>query len=201
MATVTSTSAAALENPCGSPQPTSTGARSSERVAPPNAAERKPASVTPTWTADRKRFGSSLSSATTRPRRLWPARVRTWLSRKDTRAISAAAKTPPMRTKRTTSPMFASVPFTVYDLHPWTEDKGLPRAPVSGRVSPHDAQHDVALLVSRRRPTAHRRRGHTARAHRGRRAGALRAGRRPGDASLDHRAGPVDPRDLEGVRL
>src|SRR5512139_2602502 len=129
MATVTSTSAAALENPCGSPQPTSTGARSSERVAPPNAAERKPASVTPTWTADRKRFGSSLSSATIRPRRLCPANVRTWLSRKDTRAISAAAKTPPMRTNRMTSPTLASVLFTDCDLGPWTRGYAFARRP------------------------------------------------------------------------
>ena len=65
MATVTSTRATVSATPSGMPVRSSGATRSTERVAPPTAAERKPASVTPTCTAARNRLGSELSSATT----------------------------------------------------------------------------------------------------------------------------------------
>ena len=76
-------------------QPCSAGLRAAASVAPPKAAERKPARVTPICTADRKRLGFSFSRATVRPREPRWASCLTWLSRSETRAISAPANTPP----------------------------------------------------------------------------------------------------------
>ena len=83
----------------------STGARS-DSVTPPNAADRKPARVTPICTADRKRLGFSVSRATVRPRLPQLASWRIWLSRSDT--CSGAAKTPPIRMKTRINAMLSS---------------------------------------------------------------------------------------------
>ena len=78
----------------------------------PNAAEKNPASVTPTWTAARKRLGSLSSRWTAFPagRRSRPSR--TWDSRRETRAISAPEKTPPIRTKAMTMTMLSQTSLT-----------------------------------------------------------------------------------------
>ena len=94
-----STSETTPEAPAGRPQPCRTSESGSESRAPPTEADRKPASVTPIWTAERNRFGSPASRATICPRLPRPASCRTCDSRSDTRAISAAANTPPMTMK------------------------------------------------------------------------------------------------------
>ena len=96
----------------GIPQPRSTGARSSANAEAPKAADRKPASVTPIWTAARKRFGSACSSATFWPRRPRWAIDLTWPSRSETSAISLPAKKAPRRRKKPTSRALSNVPFT-----------------------------------------------------------------------------------------
>ena len=106
-----STRARGCAIPSGTPQPTSTNANASDKVAPPTAAERKPETVTPIWTAERKRLGSAVRWATAWPRLPRPLSCLTWLSRSDTRAISAAAKTPPMRMKRKISAMLPATLF------------------------------------------------------------------------------------------
>jgi hypothetical protein len=95
------TSATASAAPLASPRATRTGDSSAARVAPPKAAERNPDSVTPTCTADRKRLGLAVSRATVWPRFPRCASCLTWLSRSETKDISAAAKIPPtvMNTK------------------------------------------------------------------------------------------------------
>ena len=85
----------------------STGDRSSASVAPPNAADRNPATVTPICTAERKRLGFSASRATVCPRLLRWDSWRIWLSRSDTRAISAAAKIPPTTMKHKINKMLS----------------------------------------------------------------------------------------------
>ena len=79
----------------------------------PKAAEKNPASVTPTWTAARKRLGSLSSRCTALPRRPPLSAIpRTWDSRRETRAISAPEKTPPIRTKATTMTMLSQTSLT-----------------------------------------------------------------------------------------
>src|SRR3954447_16891237 len=151
MAIVTSTRATGSAAPGGRPRASKRGGRSPARVAPPKEAERKPASVTPTCTAARNRFGSSASLATDAPRRPRPAIARTWLSRSETRAISAAANMLPTRTNTTTSPMLASVPLTVWSpggpfVHAHN-DKGLQVGRRLGRVAPVDFPADVPVLT------------------------------------------------------
>ena len=81
------------------PHRTNTTASASAIVAPPNAAERKPERVTPICTAERNRLGLPVRRSMARPRLPRPASCRTWLSRRVIRAISAAAKVPPMTMK------------------------------------------------------------------------------------------------------
>ena len=77
-------------------------------VAAPNAPDSSVATVTPIWTADRKRLGSWASFAARWPRLPRCASERTWPSRSETRAISAPEKNPPTssmtRTTMTSQP-------------------------------------------------------------------------------------------------
>ncbi len=82
---------------------------SSDSVTAPNALDSSAVDVTPICTAARKRFGSPTSLATAAPRRPVSARPRTWLSRSETSAISAATKTPSMTIRSRTIPMFSHV--------------------------------------------------------------------------------------------
>ena len=75
----------------------------------PNALDSSAVDVTPIWTADRKRLGLETSRATAAPRRPVSASARTWLSRKETSAISAATNTPSMMISSRTMPMLSSV--------------------------------------------------------------------------------------------
>src|SRR5215211_2630504 len=86
--------------------------RAIAKVAPPKAADKNPARVTPIWTADKNRFGFSLSRATIWPRRPRRASCLTWLSRSDTNAISAAANTPPTKMKTKITATLSTVLFT-----------------------------------------------------------------------------------------
>ncbi|KAI3473762.1 hypothetical protein Pfo_031649 [Paulownia fortunei] len=72
-----------------------------------------PATVTPICTADRKRFGSRPSAATRAPREPRRSSCCSCDSRSETRAISAAAKTPPTSTKRMTSPKAIQVSASI----------------------------------------------------------------------------------------
>src|SRR5437899_312013 len=130
MATVIEIRATVVERPCGSPHDSSTGANSSASVAAPNAADRKPAKVTPICSAARKRFGFEARENTRCPRRPRAASVRSWLSRSDTSAISVAAKAPPMQTKTTTRAIFAQVELT----HPSVGAPAHPRCRSSARA-------------------------------------------------------------------
>ena len=172
------------------PRSSSTGARSSASVAPPNAADRKPGSVTPTWTAARNRFGSSLSSATTRPRRPLSASARAWLSRSETSAISAAAKTPPMRTKRTAPGRSTRrVPFT-----------GRRPSPSSAWPVVHGPQ-DRHHAIPPRRPHAPTTATSRLRAHRPEDAARVaRAVPRPAEPAVDDGPAGLHPRRRRPLR-
>ena len=65
-------------------------------VAAPNVPDSRVATVTPICTADRNRLGSWASRAARWPRLPRFISERTWPSRSETRAISAAAKNPPI---------------------------------------------------------------------------------------------------------
>ncbi len=95
----------------GRPSFCSFGDSPSASVAPPKAADRKPIRVTPICTADRKRFGLAATRATVSPRLPRWAIDLSWLSRRETRAISAAAKTPPISTKTKIRTMLRTVSF------------------------------------------------------------------------------------------
>ena len=109
---VTRTSASVPESPSETPRACSQPAKGSDRVLAPNAAEKKPANVTPTWTAARNWLGSLSSFCTACPRRPLSAIARTCDSRRETRAISAPEKTPPIRTKTTTMTMLSQTSLT-----------------------------------------------------------------------------------------
>jgi len=96
----------------GIPQRTNWSPSGSASVAAPNAAEKNPASVTPTCTAARNRLGSPTSLASRSPRAPCSVSDLTWLSRSETSAISAAEKQPPSSTKRSTSRASTQVPLT-----------------------------------------------------------------------------------------
>ena len=82
--------------PADTIHPATTGAI---RLAP-KAAEMNPASVTPTWTAARNRFGWSMRVRNRGPRRGSDSTSRLiWLSRSETSAVSDAAKNPPISVK------------------------------------------------------------------------------------------------------
>src|SRR5215204_4973617 len=98
-------------------RPSRTGANALAIVVPPNAADRKPASVTPICTADRNRLGSPVNWAISRPRLPRRASCLTWLSRSDTNAISAAANTPPIRINRKIMTTLNTVSL-MWDHHP-----------------------------------------------------------------------------------
>src|SRR3954464_10897803 len=83
-----------------------------DRVLAPNAAEKKPARVTPTCTAARNRLGSLSSLFSACPRRPVSASARTCDSRRDTSAISAPEKAPPISTKATTMTMLSQTSLT-----------------------------------------------------------------------------------------
>ena len=108
MTTVISTSDRGAATTSGMPHRTSTGVRRAAMVAPPKAAESMPETVTPICTAERNRLGLPVSRSIARPRLPLPASWRTWDSRRVTSAISAAAKTPPMRMNRPMRAMSAN---------------------------------------------------------------------------------------------
>ena len=111
---VTSTSASVLDEPLADARgPPASRPSGADSVLAPNAAEKKPASVTPTWTAARKRLGSLSSRCTALPRRPpFSAIARTWDSRSETSAISAPEKAPPIRTNTTTMMMLSQTSLT-----------------------------------------------------------------------------------------
>ena len=92
----------------------SSGTSASAIVVPPKAADKKPANVTPIWTAERNRLGFSCSRATSRPRRPRCPSCLTWLPRSDTKAISAAANTPPMAMNTKIKTLLKAVSVTAY---------------------------------------------------------------------------------------
>ncbi len=94
----------------GAPSASKAGAKDGASVEAPNAAEKKPATVTPICTAERKRLGSRASEATAWPRPPWLSRRSTWPERSETSAISVAANTPPTRMKPMTSRTSIQVP-------------------------------------------------------------------------------------------
>ena len=102
--------------------------RSSARVAAPNAPDSSVASVTPIWTADRNRLGFCASLAARWPRLPRLASERTWPSRSDTRAISAAAKKPPMKMMTRTMTMSQPTAFTSGSLTSRVGRQEWPRA-------------------------------------------------------------------------
>src|SRR3954463_7463102 len=106
------TRASVSERPTDTPCATSQSAKGAERVLAPKAAEKKPARVTPTCTAARKRFGSLSRRWTACPRRPPSAIARTCDSRSETSAISAPEKAPPIRTKTTTMTMLGQTSLT-----------------------------------------------------------------------------------------
>ena len=108
-----STRATVLATDSGRPSFCRCGDRPSASVAPPKAADRKPIRVTPIWTADRNRFGLAATLATISPRRPRCDSDLSWLSRSETSAISAAAKTPPISTKTRIRTMLSRVSFMV----------------------------------------------------------------------------------------
>src|ERR1700712_1229780 len=98
--------------PGARPRSTSQLRSGSARVLAPKAAEDRLASVTPTWTAARNRFGPASSLLSACPRRPVSASARTWDSRSETSASSAPEKTPPIRTKTTTMTMLSQTSLT-----------------------------------------------------------------------------------------
>src|SRR4051794_27433006 len=95
------------------PRPsTAQSASGLDSVLAPNAAEKKPARVTPTWTAARKRLGSASSLFSVCPRRPVSASDRTCDSRRETRAISAPENAPPTRTNAMTMMMLSQTSLT-----------------------------------------------------------------------------------------
>ena len=102
MTSVIATRATGSATDSGTPSPCSHAETDGEMVAPPNAEEKNPATVTPTWTAERKVLGSRTSSAIFAPRGPERSMSSTCEGRSDTIAISVAAKTPPMITKSRT---------------------------------------------------------------------------------------------------
>src|SRR5690606_12150429 len=142
----------------------STGESCTLSLSAPNAAESMVATVTPICTADRKRLGSRASLATRSPRRPCWASLRTWLSRSETMAISAAAKKPPTRMNSRTTAMLAAmvsnmVVGSVYGPLPAYAEQQA----VQNQTYPNGSQHEAA---------GHRRRG----VRRQRRSGAARGG-------------------------
>ena len=85
---------------------------SSASVVAPNEADRKPENVTPICPAERKRLGSATRRATVAPRRLRAASPWTWLSRRDTSDISAAANTPPQTMSANTTATLSAISLT-----------------------------------------------------------------------------------------
>src|SRR5690625_1833145 len=111
MRTVIPTNAMVLAAPLPNPRPSRRGATCGEIWAAPKDAEKNPASVTPICTEERNLLESPTRRATRAPAPPASAMPRTWLSRRETRAISEAAKTPPTRTKRKTSAMSTTRSF------------------------------------------------------------------------------------------
>src|SRR5215212_4654530 len=109
---VTSTRARVPATPSETPRVSSQRAKGSDNVLAPKAAEKKPAKVTPTWTAARNWLGSLRSRCTACPRLPVSAIARTCDSRRETRAISAPENTPPIRTKATTMMMLSQTSLT-----------------------------------------------------------------------------------------
>jgi hypothetical protein len=116
MISVTSTSAVVSAAPAESPRSSSAPETGTARRAAPKAADRKPARVTPTCTAARKRLGSATRCATRAPRRPFSAIARAWLSRRLTSASSVPANTPPMRMKTATRTMSSQGALTARPL-------------------------------------------------------------------------------------
>lgn len=112
MANVTVTNAAGAAASGRMPHPSRTGANSGPSASAPRAADSTVATVTPTWMADRKRLGSRASFCTRAPRRPSRLRRRIWLSRRETIAISAAAKNPPIRMNMRTRAMVTATLLT-----------------------------------------------------------------------------------------
>ena len=95
----------------GSPHDTRAGETAGAIVEAPYAAEKKPATVTPICTAERNRFGLRANAAVRAPRPPRCSNRRICPSRNDTRAISVAANTPPIRTKTSTNAPLTTISF------------------------------------------------------------------------------------------
>ena len=81
------------------------GARTGAISEAPKDAEKKPAIVTPTWTAERKRFESAVKRATALPAELFLDISSICVWRRETSAISDAENRPPISVKRRTKRM------------------------------------------------------------------------------------------------
>src|SRR5687767_6027637 len=137
---VTRTKATVSESRADRPRVSSHRANGADNVLAPKAAEKKPAKVTPTWTAARNRFGSLSSRWTAFPRRPPLSAIpRTWDSRRETRAISAPEKMPPIRTKATTMTMLSQTSLTGGVLLGVGSGTSFRRSSVDGARSVHRA--------------------------------------------------------------
>ena len=96
--------AADAESP-ESPRDSSQGMKWSPNRSAPKAADRKPVTVTPTCKVARSRLGLLATAATFAPRLPRVAICLIWLSRRETRAISAATKMAPRTIRAAIRPM------------------------------------------------------------------------------------------------
>ena len=90
----------------GTPQPSTTGTMNGEIEDSPNDAERKPESVTPICTVERKVFGSRAIFATRAPRASSCSIWSIWEPRSETSASSVPANTEPSKRNTKMSRMF-----------------------------------------------------------------------------------------------
>lgn len=100
------------------PMPSRRGSTSGAMVDAPYAAEKNPDSVTPIWTVDRNRLGLPARAAIRAPRFPDFSIRRTWLSRRDTSAISVPANTPPSSTKKRTNRKLSRVSLSMIRHYP-----------------------------------------------------------------------------------
>src|SRR6478609_8725230 len=100
-----------------SPRVSRRGTTSGAIAEAPYAAEKNPDRVTPIWTVERNRLGLRARAAVRAPVSPDFSMRRTWLSRRDTRAISAAANTPPSSTKPRTNAILSRAPLSMTRLY------------------------------------------------------------------------------------
>ena len=138
MATVTKMKARVWEADAPNPHVWSVGARTGAISEAPKDAEKKPAIVTPTWTAERKRFESAVKRATALPAELFLDISSICVWRRETSAISDAENKPPISVKRRTKRMSltsgSTPPLSPTRAFSHTEARQMSKQSPSGRV-------------------------------------------------------------------